>query len=158
MSDETKTTSKPTAPEPTAFGIPFSQIPAAPWTLEALGHQCYLALAKFGAYGEAQNGVYPDLDPRQFAYGVAYKRIVPLLPMPYITNVSKRAQAIINVLEGKEDAAEYCSDEKAYEQIKLILADYEKLNGYLKNFFGDTKGTADNPTIPVPQPFKAKAR
>lgn len=155
---ETKGKSEPKAQEPSAFGVPFSQIPPAPWTLEALGRECYIALARFGGFGEPQNDNYPDLNPRTFAEGIAYKRIVPLLPMPNITNPSKRAQALVNVLSKREAPERYSDDANACAAIVGILAEYEKMDAYLQSFFGVSVGTPDNPAIPKPKPMNQKAR
>ena len=59
------------------LGVPVKELPELPWSYSALGREKYYALAHYGGYfnGSEPATFTPDLDPRSFARGIAWRLI-----------------------------------------------------------------------------------
>lgn len=140
MSDETPKT---------LLGIPVSEIPALPWTYQALGRERYYALAVFGGYldGREPASYTPDLDPRSFAHGVAWKRISATITLDARLPITQRNQIIADLLEGRSDEAlAGLTSAELVSQIKLIVQEAKELTELLNARWGEHKPTARNAT------------
>lgn len=125
------------------LGVPLKQIPALPWTAIALGFEKYCALCRFAGYGEPQASFMPDLDPRTFAHGVAYKRIEKLLSIS-VTDanaVNKRRGLITKILDGREDSKKYCISDDAYVEVQWVLGQRQRLQEHMDTLCGEPAGT-----------------
>jgi hypothetical protein len=146
VNDEAPPPAHPPAQDEVLLGVPLSQIPSLPWTLESLGFERYVFLAEFGGYCSLQIGYAPDLNPRTFAHGVAYKKIDRLLRFKVENpiQVNKRRQAITEILDGRLDPAPFCLSDEDCVTVNSVVAECAKLKTWMDDFCGASKGTAYN--------------
>lgn len=131
------------------LGVPVQQIPPPPWTVKDLGWEQYCFLANFGGYLRPSAEQMPDIDPRTFAHGVAYKKIEKLLfiSAKNATAVNKRRQTITQILDGRLDAKSYCTSDAAYVEVCWVVEQCQLLKARLDELHGPTKGTPYNQSI-----------
>ena len=131
------------------LGVPAEELPLdVVWTYEALGHERYCFLAQFGGYCSEADLINfkPPLDPRSFAYGVAFRRIQGALVFPALFTPAQRQQATIDLLEGRKDPKELCTDETTAAEITILVEEAAKLTEYINGRLGITTGTPRNET------------
>lgn len=140
-----------TSTETLILGVPVSQIPPPPWTVETLGWERYQFLSRFGGYQTSpQPSFTPALDPRTFAHGVAYKRIEKLLLLPAFAdaqNTINRRALITKILDGRIKGIElrkYVVNDAAMDMVLSVIEEAMNLRDFMAQLCGDPTGTPYN--------------
>lgn len=131
-------------------GITVDELPPAPWTFRALGRERYYALAAYGGYltGQEPATYTPDLNPRNFAQGIAWKRVFDSLTIDARLPLAERHQVVSDILDGRmkdEQLREVCAVE-AFEAVKAIVSEANQLQELLDAKLGESQPTARNAT------------